>query len=197
MPANLPPVWGDGGYRIAMIHDQLPASRPDVLPPLPDPYIWTYWQPGREQRWEEIQQAAELYQHVTLNDFERSFGFQEDNLSQRQLFIQDQRDGELVGTATAWFKPNYHGEPFGRVHWVAIHPDHQGRGLGRTLVVAALQRLKQLGHDRAFLTTATKRVPAIRLYLSLGFIPDWREEGSLGAWDTIRNCLPIPLPDPC
>ena len=57
MPANLPPVWGDGGYRIAMIHDQLPASRPDVLPPLPDPYIWTYWQPGREQRWEEIQQS--------------------------------------------------------------------------------------------------------------------------------------------
>ncbi len=52
---------------------------------------------------------------------------------------------------------------------VCVHPDWQGRGLGRKL----LQRLLNLGHqhhaDTAFLEVRTSNTAAISLYLNSGF----------------------------
>ena len=59
------------------------------------------------------------------------------------------------------------------VHWVAILPGFMGQGLGRPLVAAVLHRLHELGHYRVFLDTDSGRVPAIRLYMKLGFRPDF------------------------
>jgi RimJ/RimL family protein N-acetyltransferase len=57
--------------------------------------------------------------------------------------------------------------------WVAADPAVRGRGLGRLVCVATLRYLhERLGAAEAFLRTDDERLPAIGLYLKLGFVPD-------------------------
>jgi ribosomal protein S18 acetylase RimI-like enzyme len=59
-------------------------------------------------------------------------------------------------------------------HWyianVATHPDYRGRGLARTLVGAALDRIRTQGGRYAQLHVRADNDPAYRLYRSLGFL---------------------------
>ena len=53
---------------------------------------------------------------------------------------------------------------------VATHPDYRGRGLARTLVNAALDRIRTQGGRYALLHVRADNEPAYRLYRSLGFL---------------------------
>ena len=92
--------------------------------------------------------------------------------------------GTLLTTGTL-----YKGLAWGRIHWVAIVPEFQGRGLAKPLLTAVMNRMVELGHQRARLATATQRLPAINLYLKFGFLPDPRNEEELSAWEEIRQIL--------
>jgi hypothetical protein len=54
---------------------------------------------------------------------------------------------------------------------VAVHPQHQRRGISGAMMTEAMGQLKQW-HGRAMLGTATGRVWAIKVYLDFGFRPD-------------------------
>jgi ribosomal protein S18 acetylase RimI-like enzyme len=71
------------------------------------------------------------------------------------------------------------------VHWVAVVPGAQRRGLGSALVWQTCRRLAQLGHAGAFLTTGADNLPAINLYLRLGFTPHPRSDQERAAWRDI------------
>jgi GNAT superfamily N-acetyltransferase len=90
--------------------------------------------------------------------------------------------GQAVATATAWFDDAFEGARWGRVHWVAILPEHQGHGLGRPLMAAVCQRLVALGHVGAFLRTSANRIPAIKLYRGFGFEPHPRSAAEEHIW---------------
>jgi GNAT superfamily N-acetyltransferase len=79
------------------------------------------------------------------------------------------RQGTGVGTISAWYY-TFRAEEYGLIHWVAVRPEHQGRGLGRAMLSCALGQLAQW-HDRGLLNTQTARLPAIALYLGAGFPP--------------------------
>ena len=136
---------------------------------LPAEFTWRPYQPGDEQAWLEIKSAADRYNSITPELFTREFGDDQVRLARRQLYLCD-TDQAPIGTATAWFKRSYQGKPYGRVHWVAIVPKHQGLGLAKSLMTITLQRLRQLRHRRAYLTTSTARFVAINLYLQFGFV---------------------------
>jgi ribosomal protein S18 acetylase RimI-like enzyme len=53
---------------------------------------------------------------------------------------------------------------------VSVHPDFQGRGLGRELIEAACTLARQQGRDRIGLLVETQNVGAQRLYERLGFV---------------------------
>jgi ribosomal protein S18 acetylase RimI-like enzyme len=87
---------------------------------------------------------------------------------------------EAVGPAAAerWLAGQF------AVVWIAVHPDHRGRGLGRRL----LERLLAgAGADRAWLITHDLDTPARALYRSLGFQELGR--GPLGWHDAERVVL--------
>lgn len=158
-------------------------------------------------------------------DFEREFGkAQADTeagedgaslLGGRMFFAVD-ADGQPVGTATAWFEPLADGRVggMGRVHWLSVVPEAQGRGLGKALLKAVLQRLSSELSTPAVsavalippvvLRTHSQAARAIALYLKVGFVPAplaggadierFTEEEGRG-WKFLANLgLPIEIP---
>ncbi len=60
------------------------------------------------------------------------------------------------------------------VESVHVHPDHRGRGVGRLLMGAVIQRARELGCYRVQLTSNDERTEAHRFYESLGLRPSHR-----------------------
>jgi GNAT superfamily N-acetyltransferase len=169
--------------RVSMVREQL-----EDLPcfPVPSPFTIRYHAPGDIATWLAIQQAADQYQAVDPALFARAFGTDEAALRERQCFLCDGA-GQAVGTATAWFNDDYHGRACGRVHWLAVIPSLQGKGLGKALMSEVCRRLRALHHTRAYLVTHTVRLPAIRLYLTFGFVPEIRVAEDLAAWREVEG----------
>jgi GNAT superfamily N-acetyltransferase len=89
--------------------------------------------------------------------------------------------GDAVGTAWALREADSSSDA-GWVHMVAVAPEHRGRGLGRALVTCVLRRLRLLGLGRALLRTDDFRLPAIMVYLKLGFRPLLTHESHRERW---------------
>lgn len=159
---------------------------------LPPGYSVRWFEPGDEKLWVEVYSAAERYFEVTPELFAREFGHDAAALPARQFFLMDE-GREAVATATAWWDEDYDGGAWGRVHWVAVVPGRQGRGLAKPLMTIVCRRLRDLGHTRACLTTSSGRVPAVNLYLKFGFVPNIRSEEELAAWQALAPWLTEPL----
>jgi len=95
-----------------------------------------------------------------------------------------------VATATAWGELTG-GDTPGIVHMVATDPSYRGRGLGFAVTNAVLHRLAYEGKTAAYLTTDDFRVPAIKIYLKLGFKPDMTKEGHIDRWEKLHKLLNI------
>ena len=154
----------------------------------PPSYRLTWYERGDERAWTSIHEDAEKLLDIKPNLFREQFGADDVQLARRQCYIRDEA-GQAAGTASAWVPEKEFDAAWGRVHWVAIVPRCQGQGLAKPLMTAVLQRLKELGHARAYLTTSTARIPALRLYQAFGFKPDVRNEEDRAAWESIRDAL--------
>ncbi len=148
---------------------------------LPDGITMRWYEGADAGLWVEIQSQAEQRLTISKEVFIKEFGTDNSLLEHRQCFLLD-KQGRGVGTATAWFDHNYNGAYYGRIHWVAIVPDMQGKGLAKALMTIVCNRLYSLGHVRAYLTTSTERVAAIRLYHKFGFVPEIRNARDRAIW---------------
>ena len=173
---------------------------------LPAGYSLRWYQPGDEAYWLCIHLATDRYNKIDPALFERQFGVAQErglqsasasegrsgmnsalrDLGERQCYLLAST-GSAIGTGTAWFTDDFEGCRWGRVHWMAIIPEFQGRGLAKSLMTAICRRLRELGHDRAYLSTSTARHAAIGLYLKFGFEPLIRSEEEAALW---REVLP-------
>ena len=153
----------------------------------PTGYSIRWYQPGDEKSWCRIHLLADKYTDVTLDLHEKEFGRNTQVLTKRQCFLVDSK-GESIGTASAWF--DEHGEQsLGRVHWIAIVPMEQGKGLAKPLLKTVCNKLKELGHPKAHLTTQTVRIPAINLYLKFGFVPAIDSDRDRKIWRQLSKHL--------
>lgn len=171
--------------RVAMRRETLEGLASYVLPP---GYSASWYAPGDEHAWLAVQSRAERYLAIDMALYRAEFGGDAAPLSQRQLFIRDAA-GAPIGTATAWFGDDRGGETVGRVHWVAIVPEQQGRGLARPMLGLVCRRLRDLGHTQGYLVTSTARVPAINLYRSFGFAPDIATSEDVAVWRALTPFL--------
>lgn len=160
----------------------------------PEPFAIRGFRPGDEAAWVRIHELADIYNETTLERFELAFGEGPAALPERMFFLCD-GTGSEIGTATAWYNNDYRGRPFGRVHYAAVVPAFQGKGLSKPLMTAVCNRLRELAHVRAYLGTQTERVPAIGLYLKFGFVPDIGSNDERRAWDALRKANPGMFPD--
>jgi len=154
---------------------------------LPGGFSLRWYQPGDEAHWLRIHLTADRHNEITQELFERQFGRDKKRLGVRQCYLLSSTD-HVIGTGTAWFDHHFQGCRWGRVHWVAIVPEFQGRGLAKPLMMTICRRLRELGHKRAYLSTSTARSAAIGLYLRFGFEPMIQSDESAAVW---RALLPM------
>jgi GNAT superfamily N-acetyltransferase len=168
-----------------MIHHHL-ARAPHFA--LPAGYDMRFYREGDVPTWMRIQQAAETHFVPTAEIFARSMPGDTAYLTARVMFLVDPSGAE-IGTITAWNDDLFNGRDMGRIHWVAIIPDAQGRGLAKPMMSAACDVLRTRGYPAAWLETNTRRIPALNLYLQFGFKPHPRDETERNAWRAIAPHL--------
>jgi len=186
--------------RILMVRQSLEGF--PVLP-VPEGFALRWYEPGFEEHWLSIHLAAEKEIPITPELFTRRFGSDPAVLAARQCYLFSP-DGIPVGTVTGWLDPEFEGAPHGRVHFLAVAPAWQGKGLAKVLMSSILQRLKKLGPPRAYLATSSNRLRAIRLYLNFGFTPLAKTGEAQALWQEILRAIelgphksvPSPLPFP-
>ena len=140
--------------------------------------------------WTSIQQKSETFFAIDDQLFHREFGNDYTAMEDRCFFLTSSK-GDEIGTITAWWNESWREQNWGRVHWVAIVPDYQGKGLSKPMMSVAMKRLKK-SHDRCFLTTSSRRLVAIKIYLEFGFCPDLESKNSVQAWSQLARFLDHP-----
>ena len=73
--------------------------------------------------------------------------------------------GVLLGT-------KYGKSGFAMISWIAVDPDHQHEGIGIKLMTAAEDALKKEGCHKLSLNTLPALLPAIRLAMKFGMLPE-------------------------
>lgn len=95
---------------------------------------------------------------------------------------------KVVTTATTLLEPQeYPGS--GCVHWVATDPDYRGQSLGYIASLRVLHDFINLGCKDAILRTDDFRLPAIKTYLKLGFVPEVHDDKQPARWEEIMAQL--------
>lgn len=83
------------------------------------------------------------------------------------LFLVGLIDGDIVATAMAGYEGHR-----GWINYLGVCPQHQRRGLGRAIMEAAEQRLRDCGCPKINLQVRTSNQQAIEFYQSIGFTID-------------------------
>ncbi len=163
-------------------------SPPDIS--LPEGYSLRTYKPGDDKAMIELMRKA---------GFEDWGDCQLIPLKNRALpdgmfFIVYEKTGKLVATASA--SHNGTGNiPFsGTLDWVGADPEHKGRGLGYLVCAAVVRRLLEAGYKYISLRTDDFRLPAIKTYIKLGFIPKIDSEQIRARWQRVYEQLGLSFP---
>ncbi len=95
-----------------------------------------------------------------------------------------EHDNVPVATASARLLPDLH-PGSGYVHWVGTSTAHRGKLLGYFVSLAVLYEFVRLGCRDAVLETDDFRVPAIKIYRRLGFVPEYRHATHATRWSAL------------
>ncbi len=77
----------------------------------------------------------------------------------------------IVATAMALRDCSEFGSEGGELGWVAADPGHAGKGLGASVSAAVTRRFMAAGYRHIHLYTEDWRLPALKTYLKLGYVP--------------------------
>lgn len=157
---------------------------------LPEGYHFSFYEPGDRDAWIEIEKSSKECgtTEEAKSAWDNYFAPYESLLSSRMIFVVTD-SGKKIATASAYF--DVHGlDPVdsGRLHWVAVHRDYQGRGISRALLSKALNTMSSFDVVHAYCHTSTRNWLACKLYLDLGFVPDNVDEQiGWGIMKTLTN----------
>lgn len=155
---------------------------------LPDGYTYRSFNDGDDAYWEAIIQDSFNAQI----SFEQRLRPDPAFRPERVFFVC--HDGIPVATASAWFRDNW-GESTGYLHMVGIKQSHSGRGLGLQASLLALRYMSSHeGFDQCVLETDDFRIPAIRTYKKLGFVPNIVHPNQPLRWKKISEECKFELP---
>lgn len=154
---------------------------------LPPGYHSAALSPGHEIDYIGVMRRS-LVAEADMEWFCRTFSndaqYNPDNL----LLIYE--DTTPIAAAAAW-QTLLGSKKTGLVHMVGVDRKYQGRGLGRVITLLVLRRLKERGFHSVMAATEDFRIPALSLYLSLGFKPVCRNRLDALRWKKVLSRIPV------
>lgn len=105
------------------------------------------------------------------------------------FFIEHVETSEIVATTMGWQKPSKYFSSGVELGWVACSPDHRGKGLGSIVCAAVTNGFLVCGYHQIYLQTDDFRLPAIKTYLKLGYIPVYHLPDMQQRWKTVIKKL--------
>ena len=174
---------------------QLRMVRPNLedLPELELPvgYGMRTYRTGDEVHWARIISDS-------FGGRERTAQDTENEITSRDVFLPDglyfaTHQGVPVGTACAW-RQSVDEKEVGYVHMVGVVAEHTGHKLGKWVSLAVLCYFRDNNFKCSMLDTDDFRIPAIKTYLNLGFIPVYVEQGQPERWRNIFKKLELAHP---
>lgn len=160
-------------------------KQPVEIPVLPKGFGIRTYRKGDAQGWIEACRDGLDTGSWTQEDFTGRM-LNMDGLSADGIFFAVDENGVIAATASGVFKEKERGG-LGYVHMVCVRPEYRGKGLGRLLNAAVLCYLSKRCCTDVYLTTDDFRIPAIKVYLSLGFLPVLHHEDMEKRWIKIME----------
>ncbi len=139
---------------------------------------------GEEKIWENVIERS-FGQFYSFEDFLVPLGGYK---PEYVLYIT--KDGEEIATAMGTENSNFPGEGWFRM--VGAVPEARGTGAGRLVCLAVMHLLASKGYESVVLSTDDSRIPAISMYLSLGFEPIIFDEEHEKRWTEVKIKLDKP-----
>ena len=174
------------------MEDQLKMARHSLenLPTLqcPEGYHIRTYQQGDETHWARIMDIAFVDQGRTVQDTYTHVINQPNFDPDGFCFVIHKN--MPIGTACAW-QESLRGKPIGYIDMLAVLPEHTGHRLGKWLTVFLLHYFKARRVASVMLDTDDFRLPAIKNYLNLGFVPVYAGENHLLRWQSIFEKLDL------
>ncbi len=151
-----------------MRQDSLAAAT--ALPALPPGVTVRPFEPGRdEDAWLAVNARAFAHHpeqgRLTRADLDAR---EAEPWFDAEGFLLAEREGRLV--AFGWTKVPGPPDPAGEIYALGVDPAEQGAGLGRALTARMLDHLARRGLEAVVLYTEGDNAPAVRTYLSAGFV---------------------------
>jgi mycothiol synthase len=111
------------------------------------------------------------------------------------IFAEHIASASLAATAMGWYKPSLLFPDAYEMGWVAAKPTHRGKGLGQIVTAAATRVLLDYGAGLIYLQTDDWRLPAIKGYLKLGYVPVYHQPDMKGRWQEVFLKLDLKMED--
>ena len=184
----MPAERGPAGLPIRMVRPNM-DNIPQIA--LPEGFSMRPMRMDEIGLWTDIWRDAEPYFQIKDDTFMGVYGPDLPAVERRVFFVVNE-PGVAVGTISAWYDRDFKGVDAGRIHWVAVWPAFQNRGLAKGMMTFAMNRLAQW-HELTYLRSQSKRTGAIKLYLDLGFLPDMDADGAAEAWCEVAKHLKHPV----
>ena len=155
---------------------------------LPDGYLLRTYRSGDEDGWFRVMALAgfEGWNREKLKPWLTKI------LPNGWFMVVHSATDTIVATAMAVHGPT-NDFPFGgELGWVAADPEHAGRNLGIAVCGAVTQRLLDMGYSMIHLNTDDFRLPAVKIYLKLGYVPFLFAPDMADRWRVICRTLDWP-----
>ena len=164
---------------------EISAERARMIPaaPVPDGFDLRPYRAGDEESWIDLISTGGFGARWDRARFDEYMKGAERRAGSRVA----SRVGRIFAATFASVEAGVEG--VGRVDFVAARPEARGKGLARAVCSAVVRYLVGRGCRAVVLYTDDWRLPAIGLYISMGFEPRMNREDMPARWDAIRAKL--------
>lgn len=174
--------------QLQMVWPRHLSNTPPVVR-LPRGYSLRTYRPGDEPRFFEVMELAGWpgWDDETLRPWL-------ERILPESWFMAIHEDSDLIVATAMGIHSHADLHPFGgELGWVAADSAHTGHGLGMAVCAAVTARLIQVGYRNIHLNTDHWRLPALKTYLKLGYIPFLFTPEMPGRWQAICEQLQWPF----